>query len=149
MKKLMIMAAVALCMASCSTTNNDDKKADQESAKIDGKWQLSEYCMNDSVVKVDPENVYYLTFNPTDSTFSMNTDCNGIGGKFVASKDSIMFDNVFSTRMMCQETSVEDTMNGIFASNVAYKVKNDSVLQLDKNSKTVATFVKSAAATVE
>jgi heat shock protein HslJ len=53
------------------------------------------------------EKAFVLTFK--DKTFSISTDCNGVGGEYTTSgKDGIVFEKMMSTLMYCEGSQESD-----------------------------------------
>ncbi len=63
------------------------------------------------------KNKFKLTFS--DKTFSVVTDCNGIGGEYTVNKKSIKFDKMMSTMMYC-EGSQESEFSKMLSEVVSY-----------------------------
>lgn len=74
-------------------------------------WNWVETLLNDES-KFTPrkENVFTLTFG-TDGKFTATTDCNSMGGSYMAKDGGITFSNIFATKMYC-----EGSQEGEFAS---------------------------------
>lgn len=106
MKKIIygIAACLAIVAAGCAT-----KGKTVSSANLSGEWKIAQ--LKDSVLPSQPAEPLTITFETSDSTFSAQTGCNIIGGKFVVGENSFKFDNMFSTRMMCPDMYVEETLS--------------------------------------
>lgn len=67
------------------------------------KWVWKQTELNDgSVVKPVKEDVFTITFNEQDKSFSVTTDCNGAGGRYQTEADSMQLSEIFSTLMYCE-----------------------------------------------
>ena len=67
------------------------------------KWVWKQTELNDgSVVKPVKEDVFTITFNEQDKSFSVTTDCNGAGGTYKTEADSMQLSDIFSTLMYCE-----------------------------------------------
>ena len=90
-------------------------------------------------VKTTPKraDVFKLTFK-TDGSFSLSTDCNGIGGNYTATGGKISFDQMISTMMYC-EGSQEDVARSILeqASAYTFTSKGELVFTLKTGGKAV------------
>lgn len=71
---------------------------------------------------------FSITFN-ADGKFSTKTDCNSVGGSYVAKGSSLTFSNIFTTEMFCQE-SVESTFVDVLENTVSYKFTSKGELIL-------------------
>ena len=63
-------------------------------------WTQTTYS-NDSTVAPKSAKKFTLTFK-NDNTFSASTDCNGVGGTYSATKNTISFTKMMSTMMYCE-----------------------------------------------
>ncbi len=69
------------------------------------KWTHSEY--NDGKIITPKKDAFNLTFK-NDGTFAATTDCNGIGGNYVATKSTVTFSKMMSTLMYCDGSQEAD-----------------------------------------
>ncbi len=73
------------------------------------KWNwISATYSDGKEVKPKVENKFSITFNEKAKTFSASTDCNGIGGEYVAKDGKISFNKMMSTMMFCQDSQEAD-----------------------------------------
>lgn len=78
-------------------------EADPSRMKLDMKtwdWVKTVYS-DDKIVTPKALDKFKLTFK-NDKTFSASTDCNGIGGEYVAKDMKITFEKMMSTLMYCE-----------------------------------------------
>ncbi|MDE7407553.1 MAG: META domain-containing protein, partial [Muribaculaceae bacterium] len=64
-----------------------------------GTWTVTE--VNGREMPADSLRAFTLSFEPADSTFSCETGCNVINGKYVSGYTDLKLDPTMSTRMMC------------------------------------------------
>jgi heat shock protein HslJ len=88
--------------------------------------------------KVTPKKagVFTLTFSDP-SRFSAKTDCNGVGGEYVAKASSLTFEKMMSTMMYC-EGSQEQVFSSMLSSVTAYHFTTKGELVLELKDKSTA-----------
>ena len=96
------LAILLLFLVACKSTKHitvENKTATETfEASLKGSWKLQFLWGVDSS-KLRPGN---LEFDTNAGTFSGNTGCNAIGGKFTFKKDVIVFDkSMITTHMAC------------------------------------------------
>lgn len=110
------------------------------SKKLLGKWELNQFKGADIL-----ENKYlktpYLLFDGDDFQFSGNASCNGIKGAVVLTSETMKFQNVAATRMMCVHENMEADFLKALNTVTSYKVV-DNELQLFANNELVMKFAK-------
>lgn len=72
---------------------------------------------------------FSVTFK-TDGTFGATTDCNGVGGNYVAGSSSIQFNNVAATQMYC-EGAEESRFIELLTKSTTYHMEQTGTLLLD------------------
>jgi heat shock protein HslJ len=120
---------------------NPEGEADPSRMKLDmtvWHWISAQY--NDGT-KITPKlsDKFTLTFK-NDGTFSASTDCNGIGGNYVAKDKMLTFKDMLGTLMYC-EGSQESDFKKILENTSSYFFTNrgELILELKYDSGT-ATF---------
>ena len=141
MKKLLIISAMsAALLCSCGGNGAADKADDTacdsvkcNMRKLPGKWNFVAIA-NDSInldeAFIDSIGAGQGIVFGQDSTFSVVTNCNRIGGSYTATCDSIAFGDGFMTEMACDNMQVEDAVRFILSKLNAYTVESDSILRL-------------------
>lgn len=72
------------------------------------KWTWTSTIYNDdTTVTPKKEKAFTITFKG-DSTFSVTTDCNGMGGTYEVSGNKITFSQMMSTLMYCNDSQEND-----------------------------------------
>ncbi len=143
---LTLAAATAIIMAACSSksTNNEAEAtaADSTTAattrtgnSIMGCWYIENVVVSDTLnarpAEIAPDVKQYITFRP-DSTFSANTNCNTIGGSYIAAGDSLKFgDDTLCTEMACDNMMVEDLLKQVLPEVNSIDFENDSIVRLN------------------
>ena len=119
MKKTFLLAIALAILTACTSA----------SADITGDWKLVSYgdAANPSpaISNVDTS----IKFD-SNSQINGNVGCNGFGGNYKISGDSITFNSIVSTMMYCEETSSqEQAVLGVFSDNVELKIQlnNDTL----------------------
>jgi heat shock protein HslJ len=80
-------------------------KAEEEKSPegLEGTWKILSV---DGMSTATAESLTTLTFALETNTFLGNSGCNGIGGEFVMSDDSLSFNNVHVSQAMCSDESM-------------------------------------------
>jgi heat shock protein HslJ len=102
MKWLLVLLLFLAGILSCHTSKTSSGKTDSEkntATHLNGNWQLQMLFASDSNWAKQP----FININLNDKTFSGNSGCNSITGKFaVGTENYIAFDkNFISTKMAC------------------------------------------------
>jgi len=66
--------------------------------------------------------------------------CNSFYGSYKKEKNSISFQNIASTKMMCPNIKTENTFSKVLQNTKTYKILGESMSFFDKNKKEIATF---------
>lgn len=146
MKKTAIIVCLAAIMSACGGAKKQSRSiespAEQSTVTIslDGAWKLTSYISGNDTVRIDSDTDYLLTFSEKDSVFGLTTDCNSLGGMYLANGDSLKFGNIFANLMLCEQMEVEDAMKAMLPAVSGYNVSNDSVLTLKSAEGAIATF---------
>lgn len=91
-------------------------------------WEVTN--LNDGTTVVPKEGgVFTLTFN-ADGTFGAATDCNSVGGQYVAEGPTLQFTEIMSTEMFC-EGSQETDFVGYLSNTSGYHYTTEGALILD------------------
>lgn len=134
------MMLPALVLASCSDNKESQTKEaapaqEQEqksSVDLRGQWYLENIVFDDttSVRPADetPDVRQYITF--TDSTFSIQTNCNSIQGEYKITGDSISIPVTLMTEMACENMATEDALRKVLPDIVTVEMQNDTVVRL-------------------
>jgi heat shock protein HslJ len=77
---------------------NQSQQPVQDSSTIEGQWFLMAVLSSDTAAGKIPE----INFKLADNSFTGNTGCNRMGGKFQKTDSSLIFDkNMMTTKMAC------------------------------------------------
>lgn len=89
---------------------NPEGEANPDVMKLDMKtWNWISTTYNDGkVIKPNTSDRFKLTFTTNNKTFSVSTDCNGVGGEYTVDKNKIFFDKMMSTLMHCEGSQESD-----------------------------------------
>ena len=142
MRSLFIMAAVAaMTLAACNgrgTKPADGSAADTATIipemAITGQWYIRNVVLNDSLYarpsEIAPDVRQYITFNE-DSTVSIKTNCNEMGGRYTIKGDSLTISGLCWTLMACDNMDVERLLQKILPEIRSCEIGNDSILRLN------------------
>lgn len=140
MKTLFAAAVAALLLSACSGKTDTAAEAvpaaeTEATATIDliASWEIENVVLDDTTYarpsEIDPEVTQTFTF--TDSTYSVATNCNTLGGNYTVNGDSITLSAPFSTRMACENEDVERLLATILPEVTTVDCVNDSVIRLN------------------
>lgn len=135
MKKLFLTAfAGALMLTACGTsekTTEEAENSDMTPKELLGTWQIMNIVESDSSY-IRPEGDEQTISFTSDSTFSVSTNCNILGGYYKLDGDKMTVgDALFSTMMYCPDSQVEDAMKQIMPQVTAVDFTNDSTVRLN------------------
>lgn len=133
MKKigLYMMAMVSAALGACGNANkpaDGGKDIVVDTADLQSGWHLDSYRIDCESTQFDGKADYKLSFDGTDSTFSLSTDCNMINGEFGIANDTIRFRNMLVTEMACESMTVEQNMLRLLNDSTAYAVCHGDTL---------------------
>jgi heat shock protein HslJ len=101
MKRIFFIIIIASGIISCHSSKNTTSKTIKEKdnkAYLNGSWQLQMLFASDNKWTADP----YIDLDLKEKTFTVNSGCNSISGRFTTSESYIAFDkNIVSTKMAC------------------------------------------------
>ena len=132
-----VVAVMASCTGNKGSVDNDSVEvndiADEAKVDLEGQWDIENIFFNDSdyvrPAEILPDIRQYVQF--TDSTYSIMTNCNSIGGYYTISGDSITFGDGAMTEMACDNMQTEDALRMILPDIAAIDVENDSIVRLN------------------
>lgn len=90
-------------------------------------WTKTQYNDGTTVTSKKP-NTFVVTFN-TDKTFSLRTDCNGVGGTYAVQGNTLTLSNMVSTQMFC-EGSQEQAVITMLTNIQSYMLTDNGTLVL-------------------
>lgn len=112
-------------------SGNPYGQEDDNSTTLTSKtWTWTSALYNDGR-EIAPRrtDAFKLTFNE-DNTFSASTDCNGMGGDYIAKDGSILMSNFISTLMFC-EGSQEEEFRSLLGDVASYHFGSEGELIFD------------------
>jgi heat shock protein HslJ len=126
MKKLILFILPGFLLISCHTskrTSTDNAEQKNNTLSLNGNWQLQMLFSSDNNWAKPPN----ININITDKTFSGNSGCNSIRGKFTIVNDYIGIDkNIVSTKMACQN-NYENTFLAALLKINRYSISRDEL----------------------
>ena len=114
MKKshLLLTALLVPALVACASNAPD----------LSGDWKLVSYGDAANPMPALPGVGTTITFE--NGQMSGNVGCNGFGGTYELSGDTITFSGIMSTMMFCEETSVQEQgVLGVFSDNTAMQIQ--------------------------
>lgn len=143
MKKLIVtccMAGIIALLSSCKTSGG----ISNQGARIDGEWTVTE--INGSPVKTTGNGeTAFIGFDTGDKRVNGFAGCNRIFGNIDIDTDMkiISFAKMASTRMMCLDMAVEDSLLAALGQVDSYDVAGKTTLVLKNTAgKTVVKLKK-------
>lgn len=133
--KMMTAGAMALALASCGT-NKQATVTD-----LAGEWDV----VTINGVSAGSETIPYMGFDLKDGRIYGHAGCNRITGALdkEAAPGVISFDKMATTRMMCQDMSVETALLGMLRDVKGYKFAGKEAIALtDASGKTIGKMQK-------
>ena len=129
MSKTFLTIAIAIFLISCHSSKkipgNENNVTEKNNASgLEGKWQLQMLFATDNKWQRIP----YINFTIADKTFSGNTSCNSIRGKFTADGNYLGFDkNFIMTKMACPGGSYENAFLAALLKINRYSINKDEL----------------------
>lgn len=125
MKKILIVCIAAILLFACNAGRKLQGKAVTENNKLSflkGSWQLQSLFASDNNWSKPPS----ISINVNEKTFSGNSSCNSISGKFTLADNYIAFDkNIISTKMSCNNVYENEFLSALLKINTYFINKND------------------------
>ena len=105
MKKIFLFLITGIFFISCHTSKTSSANtavSKKSPSDLNGTWQLQTLFASDNNWTKAP----FININLGDKTFSGNSGCNAIRGKFIINDAYLGFDkNIASTKMACADAS--------------------------------------------
>ncbi len=151
--KIGLMGLAMLAFCACAADRDRSAAAaaaeDTDSIQLDmiglqGRWRLASYRVDCRSVTFGSDGAadYMLSFNESDNTFGLTTDCNMIGGSFAGANDTIWFGNISATEMACDNMAVEENLLRLMNDRSAYAIRTGDSIFYTAPCIGTATFVK-------
>lgn len=122
------VAGIALItVGACTST----KSAPATISDLTGEWNIIQVDGNNVVIPQDQE-APYIAFDTQNGQVSGSASCNRIMGVFdpKAASGVIDLSNMASTRMMCPDMALEDSIFGALSKVNAYRLSSDGNIEL-------------------
>lgn len=150
MKRYIIfLFALAACNNAVKTDNNADadtasvetqsQPASNDTVKttLEGSWQLQPMLASDTAAGKIP----ILVFDLKSNKFQGNTGCNNMSGSFIASGDSLSFnEQIMMTKMACQGYNEQAFIQSLTKTN-HFKIEQ-GVLQLMQEQTVLSKWIR-------
>ena len=143
MKKVLTLC-VALAALTYSCGNSGQKQSENAASEdsvqtvatnvvIDGKWNIENVVVNDSLYarpsEETPDKGSNITFD--NGNYAIATNCNQIQGSYKLNGDSIIMEAGLCTEMACDNMRVEDLIKQVLPTIRTVDQVNDSTLRLN------------------
>jgi heat shock protein HslJ len=135
-KYLLVLFVICLAVSACASSSN--------SPSIVGTWKLTAYGSASSPSPAVADTEAGLTFQE-DGTLTGHSGCNGLGGDYTVEGDQIIFGDIISTLMACEDPIMtqEGTFHQVMADTASFKIEGN-MLTITKDD-TVLVFESVAA----
>jgi len=108
--------------------NNYQTSGKQKITLDPTKWRLTKIYTADSFTEVSTKKAF-IKFNKADGKISGNGSCNSFGGKLTVNGNNLSLDNIFSTKMYCDEVqSIENEFFRQLEKVTRYEIKGKILL---------------------
>ncbi len=135
MKKFMYQLAILIApfaFAMCSENGN---------IPVESNWEL-EYIYSNGYEMAPPEEHNATIAFLKDSQMAGDTGCNRFFGNFAATDNTLEFNNVGSTRMMCPQMQFENAFLSTIEKTASYNVSKDQLVLKDSLGNIIALLKK-------
>jgi len=126
MKKIFFFTVFGIALISCHTskTSSGNTVIEKNNATyLNGTWQLQMLFASDNNWTKAP----FININLKDKTFSGNSSCNTISGKFTIDENYLGFDrNIISTKMACSGNYEKSFLSALLKIN-KYTINKDEL----------------------
>ena len=126
MKKIFLFILSGIFFISCHSSKKSSTDAVEEKSStqsLNGNWQLEMLFSSDNSWSKQP----FINININDKTFSGNSGCNSIRGKFTIAENYIGFDkNIVSTKMACRGSYEKTFLDALLKIN-RYTINKDEL----------------------
>ncbi len=131
-----IFLTVLVIGLSCKSSKNATKK---EVENLGSNFKVEKMETSKVTLNVNPT----IVLNFTENTISGNAGCNGYSGKIITKGNQIKFEDIFATKMYCENMKIEKEFMQKLATITSFSVKENQFLLLDASKKLVLTCVVS------
>lgn len=130
MKYLLILSTILLMSCQSQTKKTD----------LQGDWLLSQIYGENSTLK--SEETPILSFDKEKGVFYGFGGCNQINGKYIQKETQISFENIASTRMLCENRAMEIEKNYLDAlkSVVSFTIEDRKLHLFNEKGEKVLVF---------
>lgn len=135
MKKFMYQLAILIApfaFAMCSENGN---------IPVESNWELEYIYSNGSEMAPPEEHNATIAFLK-DSQMAGDTGCNRFFGNFAATDNTLEFNNVGCTRMMCPQMQFENAFLSTIEKTASYNVSKDQLVLKDSLGNIIALLKK-------
>lgn len=140
MKRIFFIIIIAFSIISCHSSKKITTKTVKEkdrSSYLTGNWQLQTLFASDNKWTTNP----YINLDLKEKTFTGNSGCNSINGKFTTNDSYIAFDkNIISTKMACAGNTEKAFLAALLKIN-KYTITNNE-LELGQGEIVLMRFIR-------
>ncbi len=134
-RMLLILLLISLTVSACGS---------RQSASLVGTWKLSAYGPKDTPTPAVTNAEATLTFDK-DGNVTGNGGCNSMGGRYKVEDNQIIFGEVVSTLMACDDVRMaqEAVVTQVLSGTANYEIKNNALTLTNNDMVLVFTAAKS------
>jgi heat shock protein HslJ len=156
MKKMLFFVAImATTLMACNKQTCDQQTCDQQTSNkqtkvaantnaLAGEWILSEVNGNKIESNTDMPTPFII-FDEKESLVNGNAGCNNFFGNYITDTNqptALRFDNMGSTKKMCQDMEIEDQFFMAMGQVTNMECNANTLLLKDQNNKVVLKFAR-------
>ncbi len=126
MKQIFVFIIIVISLISCHTskkTSSGTVIEKNNESHLNGSWQLQMLFASDNKWASTP----MININLKDKSFTGNSSCNSISGKFTINENYIAFDkNIISTKLACADNYEKSFLAALLKVN-RYNLSKDEL----------------------
>jgi heat shock protein HslJ len=129
-----------LVFSFCSSTEPDGKDAEEKNF-LNTIWVLESFEENGVTINLPSTQVYNVLFS-SDSTFTGQSDCNEIGGKYrIVGNNQIEIIEIGTTKVYCGEDSKGNDFTSAISESHSFDVNDSKMFLLYSVDNSKMTFI--------
>ena len=115
-----------------------DKIVENKTVAFNGKWQLVSMKLEKEKIIELPEKP--ITLNINQDEIGGNGGCNSYGGSIIQTTKTVKFSDIFSTKMWCDNSPIENQYFAALGKSVNYEIKNGQLILTDAKKENTLIF---------
>ena len=138
MKRIVSMAAIAATAFIFAMCNNNGN------IPVESNWEVEHIYVEGSEIAPSADHNATLAFLK-DGKIAGDSGCNRFFGNFSEEKNTLKFENVGSTRMMCPDMAFETAFLQTLSNTASYRMGDNGTLTLKDNNGNIIAILKEIA----